>query len=69
MSSASIHETEADSLVSLKASDLSGSCQDKQLMGEVQSQGVMGREEEQDKEILVVSLVTITNHKEAEQVA
>jgi hypothetical protein len=35
-------------------------------MGEVQSQGVMGREEEQDKEILVVSLVTITNHKEAE---
>lgn len=68
MSSASIHETEADSLVSLKASDLSGSCQDKQLMGEVQSQGVMGKEE-QDKEILVVALVTITNHKEAEQVA
>jgi hypothetical protein len=68
VSSASIHETEADSLVSLKASDLSGSCQDKQLMGEVQSQGVMGKEE-QDKEILVVALVTITNHKEAEQVA
>lgn len=68
MSSASIHETEADSLVSLKASDLSGSCQDKQFMGEVQSQGVMGKEE-QDKEILVVALVTITNHKEAEQVA